>query len=307
MPNQLGSARPSSGMYVATAPSSARRWRSWARARTRGQRRRTEVQRRGSGAGSQPARRAGPAVVPAARRDRLARVDRHGRSWGSTGRSVVDRTTHRTSTSRRAGAHEPRHATLDPTRPAEASDRSASGASPNRNAAVTGADRGGPVAVDWTSDELTTLAAIADDVRARTRRRAARIADGGGPGDGRRSRPGPGPAPRLAGAAHRRPPTRSSAPAGARSSAMDQAGASGPCGRGASRGSPQRRSAFHALRKLATFLAYAVPDGPDGPGTPNPRFAAIGYQPERPPLRRGADGDRAARAALRRRGRSTRR
>ena len=30
----------------------------------------------------------------------------------------------------------------------------------------------------------------------------------------------------------------------------------------------QRRSAFHALRKLLTFLAYADPAGPDGPGTP---------------------------------------
>jgi choline dehydrogenase-like flavoprotein len=40
-----------------------------------------------------------------------------------------------------------------------------------------------------------------------------------------------------------------------------------------------RRSAFQALRKLLTFLAYADP-GP--PGTPNPLHAAIGYQPDRP-------------------------
>ncbi len=47
---------------------------------------------------------------------------------------------------------------------------------------------------------------------------------------------------------------------------------------------PQRRTAFQALRRLATFLAYADPDGPSGPGSPNPRHAAIGYQPERPPV-----------------------
>ena len=47
----------------------------------------------------------------------------------------------------------------------------------------------------------------------------------------------------------------------------------------------QRRSAFHALRKLSTFLAYADPLGPTGEaGTTNPRHAAIGYQPERPPV-----------------------
>jgi choline dehydrogenase-like flavoprotein len=44
---------------------------------------------------------------------------------------------------------------------------------------------------------------------------------------------------------------------------------------------PLRRSAFQAFRKLLTFLAYADP-GP--PGTPNRLHAAIGYQPERPPV-----------------------
>jgi choline dehydrogenase-like flavoprotein len=44
---------------------------------------------------------------------------------------------------------------------------------------------------------------------------------------------------------------------------------------------PLRRSAFQALRKLLTFLAYADP-GP--PGSPNPLHAAIGYVPDRPPV-----------------------
>jgi len=43
----------------------------------------------------------------------------------------------------------------------------------------------------------------------------------------------------------------------------------------------QRRTAFGSLRKLLTFLAYADP-GADG--RPNPRHAAIGYQPEWPPV-----------------------
>lgn len=42
----------------------------------------------------------------------------------------------------------------------------------------------------------------------------------------------------------------------------------------------RRRSAFQALRRLLTFLAYADPGG-DGP---NPRLAAIGYQPDDPPV-----------------------
>jgi choline dehydrogenase-like flavoprotein len=41
-----------------------------------------------------------------------------------------------------------------------------------------------------------------------------------------------------------------------------------------------RRSAFQALRKLLTFLAYADPGG-DGP---NARLEAIGYRPDRPPV-----------------------
>ena len=43
----------------------------------------------------------------------------------------------------------------------------------------------------------------------------------------------------------------------------------------------QRRSAFQAFRKLLTFLAYA---DPGTPGVPNPLHAAIGYEPDRPPL-----------------------
>ncbi len=39
-----------------------------------------------------------------------------------------------------------------------------------------------------------------------------------------------------------------------------------------------RRSAFQGLRKLLTFLAYADP----GTDSPNPRLAAIGYQPDAP-------------------------
>jgi long-chain-alcohol oxidase len=42
-----------------------------------------------------------------------------------------------------------------------------------------------------------------------------------------------------------------------------------------------RRSAFQAFRKLLTFLAYADP-GP--PGVANPLHAAIGYEPDRPPV-----------------------
>jgi choline dehydrogenase-like flavoprotein len=42
----------------------------------------------------------------------------------------------------------------------------------------------------------------------------------------------------------------------------------------------QRRSAFHGLRKLLTFLAYADP----GVDSPNPRLAAIGYEPDAPPV-----------------------
>ena len=44
---------------------------------------------------------------------------------------------------------------------------------------------------------------------------------------------------------------------------------------------PQRRAAFHAYRKLLTFLAYADP-GPDGVG--NPLLEAIGYRPDDPPV-----------------------
>jgi len=43
----------------------------------------------------------------------------------------------------------------------------------------------------------------------------------------------------------------------------------------------QRRTAFASLRKLLTFLAYA---DPGVVGAPNPRHAAIGYQPEWPPV-----------------------
>ena len=43
---------------------------------------------------------------------------------------------------------------------------------------------------------------------------------------------------------------------------------------------PQRRSAFQALRKLLTFLAYADP----GDGAPDPRLTAIGYRPDDPPV-----------------------
>jgi choline dehydrogenase-like flavoprotein len=41
-----------------------------------------------------------------------------------------------------------------------------------------------------------------------------------------------------------------------------------------------RRSAFHGLRKLLTFLAYADP----GEETVNPRLATIGYEPDDPPV-----------------------
>src|SRR4029077_18765482 len=41
-----------------------------------------------------------------------------------------------------------------------------------------------------------------------------------------------------------------------------------------------RRSAFQALRKLLTFLAYAEP-GADGP---NPLLAELGYEMDRPPV-----------------------
>jgi choline dehydrogenase-like flavoprotein len=43
---------------------------------------------------------------------------------------------------------------------------------------------------------------------------------------------------------------------------------------------PLKRSAFHGLRKLLTFLAYADPGG----DTPNPRWAEIGYRPDDPPV-----------------------
>lgn len=49
-----------------------------------------------------------------------------------------------------------------------------------------------------------------------------------------------------------------------------------------------RRTAFAGLRKILTFLAYADP-GVDGP---NPRLAAIGYTPDRPPV--AAPPDRAS-------------
>ncbi|HEY0443783.1 MAG TPA: GMC family oxidoreductase N-terminal domain-containing protein, partial [Candidatus Limnocylindrales bacterium] len=42
----------------------------------------------------------------------------------------------------------------------------------------------------------------------------------------------------------------------------------------------RRRSAYQALRKLLTFLAYADP-GDDGA---NPRWKSIGYRPDRPPV-----------------------
>jgi choline dehydrogenase-like flavoprotein len=41
-----------------------------------------------------------------------------------------------------------------------------------------------------------------------------------------------------------------------------------------------KRSAFHGLRKLLTFLAYADP----GADAPNPRLAEIGYRPDDPPV-----------------------
>jgi choline dehydrogenase-like flavoprotein len=41
-----------------------------------------------------------------------------------------------------------------------------------------------------------------------------------------------------------------------------------------------RRSAFHGLRKLLTFLAYADP----GAQGPNPRLVTIGYHPDEPPI-----------------------
>lgn len=41
-----------------------------------------------------------------------------------------------------------------------------------------------------------------------------------------------------------------------------------------------RRTAFHGLRKLMTFLAYADP----GEVVPNPLLAAIGYRPDEPPV-----------------------
>ncbi|HEX6867179.1 MAG TPA: hypothetical protein VF119_00165, partial [Candidatus Limnocylindrales bacterium] len=47
---------------------------------------------------------------------------------------------------------------------------------------------------------------------------------------------------------------------------------------------PQRRTVFATLRKLSTFLAYGDPEGAAGAGTVNPRHAAIGYAPDRPPI-----------------------
>ncbi len=43
----------------------------------------------------------------------------------------------------------------------------------------------------------------------------------------------------------------------------------------------QRRSAYQALRKLLTFLAYA---DPGEPGSPNPHWLAMGYRPEAVPV-----------------------
>ena len=43
---------------------------------------------------------------------------------------------------------------------------------------------------------------------------------------------------------------------------------------------PQRRSAFHAFRRLFTFLAYADP----GETAPNPHWGTTGYAVERPPV-----------------------
>ena len=56
-----------------------------------------------------------------------------------------------------------------------------------------------------------------------------------------------------------------------------------------------RRSAFHGLRKLLTFLAYADP----GEETVNPRLAAIGYEPDDPPVTAGSDADPADPPAVR--------
>jgi hypothetical protein len=41
-----------------------------------------------------------------------------------------------------------------------------------------------------------------------------------------------------------------------------------------------RRSAFHALRRILTFLAYADPGDPE----PNQRLIAMGYRPDTPPI-----------------------
>ncbi len=139
------------------------------------------------------------------------------------------------------------------------------------------------MAVDWTSDELTTLGAIADafvpgsDAEARGSLMAEALATAADPDQVRDLR--------LALRALRTPAANALLGGGWRSfSAMDQARRERTLRSWGESRLAQRRSAFHALRKLATFLAYAVPHGPDGPDTPNPRFAAIGYQPERPPL-----------------------
>ena len=156
------------------------------------------------------------------------------------------------------------------------------------------------LAIDWTPRERSTLTAIAGTFVPGADDRAPRRADRRGPRVGRRPGPGPRPAARAAGhgAARRQPAPRRWGARPVRRWTPPQREAY--LRRWAGSPIAQRRSAFHALRKLSTFLAYADPAGPDGAGTPIPRHAAIGYQPGAAAGHGRPDPDRAPRPALRR-------
>ena len=234
-------------MYVATAPSSVRRWRSWARPRTAAERGRTEIGARGR-CRRRSAHRAGPAPDRRPDAARLARLDRSRALLG------VDRTGHR-GPDDASDQHEPgagaavslRHAratrTTGPAWPvgieAHPVDRRA-GTHPSPAGSE---DR---VAVDWTTDELATLAAIADTFVPGPMPHTAARPDRRGAGDRRRSRPGPAQLRLVLAGDANAPPANLVLGAGATAFAGDgpERARAVPAGLGASRASPSdgRRS-----------------------------------------------------------------
>ena len=145
-----------------------------------------------------------------------------------------------------------------------------------------------PVMRDWTDAELRTLATVAETLVRGDGTTRARLA-----ADGLTSAADPAQVKQLRQALRLmesravnlalagRPTPFSAMPLEARERYLLSWGASRLA---------LRRSAFQALRKLLSFLAYAEP-GADGP---NPLLTEIGYEADRPPVTARPRGDRAA-------------